>query len=117
MLIQFDPEILLQGMYATNELTKAYQNHNIQTHTHIDLSVTTLVIAEKKKREKLETAKELINTRSILQLYEMEKEERNSFVIYYYLELSSWLSGKESTCQAGDFVFNPWVESRSSILA
>ena len=54
---------------------------------------------------------------SILQLYEMEKEERNSFVIYYYLELSSWLSGKESTCQAGDFVFNPWVESRSSILA
>ena len=44
MLIQFDPEILLQGMYATNELTKAYQNHNTQTHTHIDLSVTTLVM-------------------------------------------------------------------------
>ena len=34
MLIQFDPEILLQGMYAINELTKAYQNHNTQTHTH-----------------------------------------------------------------------------------
>ena len=84
MLIQFDPEILLQGMYATNELTKAYQNHNIQTHTHIDLSVTTLVIAEKKKREKLETAKELINTRLlIVYLYD-----------YVYLFLRS-LNGPE----------------------
>ena len=73
MLIQFDPEILLQGMYAINELTKAYQNHNTQTHahTHTDLSVATLVIAEKKKREKLEMVKELINTRVfIVYLYD-----------------------------------------------
>ena len=56
-------------MYATNELTKAYQNHNTQTHT--DLSVATLVIAEKKKREKLEMVKESINTRVfIVYLYD-----------------------------------------------
>ena len=32
------------------------------------------------------------------------------FILFFFRELSWWLSGKESTCKCRRYGFNPWVE-------